>query len=158
MRFEALSQRQIERLAAEIASLSKKGDLVLLSGPLGAGKTTLARAFIRQLISDPSAEVPSPGYTLAQSYAPADGLGPTVWHFDFYRIEDPSEISELGLEEAQAEGVVLAEWPERAGSALAAGGLLISLALATRQRQRQVTIENLGGWSDRLKLLEQAMR
>jgi tRNA threonylcarbamoyladenosine biosynthesis protein TsaE len=157
MRFEALTQLQIESLADEIAALSRRGDLILLAGPLGAGKTTLARALIREFINDPTADVPSPSYTLAQSYRPIGQAEPIVWHFDFYRIEDSSEISELGLEEAQSEGLVLVEWPERAGATLAADGLLISLTLAAQPDERQVELEDLGGWSDRLKIIEKAM-
>ena len=91
-----------------------KGDLIALSGDLGAGKTTLARALIRSLAGDPELDVPSPTFTLVQAY---DTPLP-VSHFDLYRLGDPSEIEELGLDEALDDGVALVEWPERAGSLL----------------------------------------
>ena len=154
MTLESLSQKQIESLAAAIGKLAKKGDLICLSGPLGAGKTTMARAMIRQLLSDPEAEVPSPSYTLAQFYKPIRGDGAAIWHFDFYRIEDTSEITELGLDEALGEGIVLVEWAERAGPALEDQGLLITITLATEARQRHLEIKGFGDWPDRLDAIK----
>ncbi|MDH3737668.1 MAG: tRNA (adenosine(37)-N6)-threonylcarbamoyltransferase complex ATPase subunit type 1 TsaE, partial [Alphaproteobacteria bacterium] len=102
-----------QHLGAAIARLLRTGDVVALYGELGAGKTTLARAVIHELGF--TGEVPSPTFTLVQSYdlSPAD-----VWHFDFYRIDDPQEIIELGIEEALAEAISLIEWPERMGALL----------------------------------------
>lgn len=90
------------------------GDCVALEGDLGAGKSTLSRAFIRALAGDPDLEVPSPTFTLVQNY----DLSIPVAHFDLYRLSDPSELDELGLEEALADGICLVEWPGKAGRGL----------------------------------------
>ncbi|MDN5928263.1 MAG: tRNA (adenosine(37)-N6)-threonylcarbamoyltransferase complex ATPase subunit type 1 TsaE [Hyphomicrobiales bacterium] len=94
----------------DIAAALKPGDVLALEGDLGAGKTSLARAVIRALTGNPSLEVPSPTFTLVQSY---DARIPAR-HFDLYRLSDPGELLELGFDEAREEGVVLVEWPERA--------------------------------------------
>ena len=102
------------------------GDCVALYGDLGAGKSTLSRALIRALAGDPDLEVPSPTFTLVQSY----DLKIPVAHFDLYRLSDESELDELGLEEALAEGICLIEWPSKAGRALPKSRIELHLAFA----------------------------
>jgi tRNA threonylcarbamoyl adenosine modification protein YjeE len=104
------------RLAAEIAAMLKAGDLVTLSGDLGAGKTTFARALIRHLAADDTMDVPSPTFTLVQTYALPRG---TVVHADLYRVADAGELPELGIDEIADSAIVLMEWPDRAGDTLA---------------------------------------
>ena len=103
------SEEETARLGAALAGVAKPGDVITLSGPLGVGKTALARGFIAAL--GYTGEVPSPSFALVQPY---EQLDPTVLHVDLYRIEDPSELDELGLD-ADAGAVLLVEWPERAG-------------------------------------------
>lgn len=95
-----------QRIAARLAP----GDVVALSGNLGTGKTTLARAILAAL--GHTGEVPSPTYTIIETY---DELNPPVVHADFYRLEDPSEVEELGLDDYREGAVLLAEWPDHAG-------------------------------------------
>lgn len=106
---------------AALARVVKAGDVIALSGPLGVGKTALARGFIGALGYE--GEVPSPSFAIVQPY---ETLDPPVWHVDLYRIEDASEIEELGLDSAE-DGVLLVEWPERAGPATWQGALRLSL-------------------------------
>jgi len=103
------SEDETAAAAAALAQASRIGDVITLSGPLGVGKTSFARAFIAAL--GHAGEVPSPSFAIVQPY---EAREPPVWHIDLYRIEDPSEIDELGLDEA-AGAVLLVEWPERAG-------------------------------------------
>jgi tRNA threonylcarbamoyl adenosine modification protein YjeE len=100
----------MSRLGADLARAAKAGDLILLEGDLGAGKSTLARAFIRAFHDTPDLDVPSPTYTLVQHY---DGPVP-VLHVDLYRTRSAAESDELGLSEALETGIVLVEWPQRA--------------------------------------------
>lgn len=100
---------------AALAATLRIGDVVALSGELGAGKTTFARGLIQALGF--AGEVPSPSFPIVIPYAPPD-LRLPLWHVDFYRIEDPQEIEELGLDEARADSVLLIEWPERMGRML----------------------------------------
>lgn len=109
------NEKATGRLAADLAVALEPGDVITLSGDLGAGKTTLARALIRQLAGDDSIAVPSPTFTLVQSY---DLPRFTVVHADLYRVSDPSELSELGLDDFDESAVVLMEWPDRAAAML----------------------------------------
>lgn len=102
------------RFGEDLARAVRPGDLIALSGDLGAGKSTFARALIRAVADDEFLEVPSPTFTLVQSYA----LRIPIAHFDLYRIADAAELDELGLDEALEDGVCLVEWPERAAEAL----------------------------------------
>ena len=104
-----------EQLGATLAERLKRGDVVGLKGPLGSGKTTLARAILRAATGDPDLIVPSPTFTLVEVYDTPRG---TYWHFDLYRLEAPQQAYELGWEEALAGGIALIEWPERLGSLL----------------------------------------
>ena len=100
-----------EALGASLAPLLRAGDVVALSGDLGAGKTSLARGLLAALGLE--GEAPSPSFAIVQPYAPPEVSLP-VLHVDLYRIEDASEIEELGLDEALADSALVVEWPERA--------------------------------------------
>jgi tRNA threonylcarbamoyladenosine biosynthesis protein TsaE len=131
-----------EALAARLAALARPGDAILLSGPLGAGKSALARAFLRALAEDPALEVPSPTFTLVQSYPTPRG---EVFHFDLYRLAGPEGLHELGWEEAR-EGIAVVEWPDRLGPLAPAGALRVALSVAGEDAR----VAELGGWEGRL--------
>ncbi len=97
---------------ARIAAQVRAGDVVALEGGLGAGKTTIARAILASL--GHAGEVPSPTFTIIETYA-APPLSLPVVHADFYRLEDPSELAEIGLDDYREDAVLLAEWPDHAG-------------------------------------------
>jgi tRNA threonylcarbamoyladenosine biosynthesis protein TsaE len=111
------------RLGAAMAQALRPGEAVCLSGPLGAGKSTLARALIRAL-TRPDEEVPSPSFTLAQFY---EGPRLKVAHFDLYRLSSPDEAYEIGLDEALEDGAVVIEWPERLQGRLPADRLDVEI-------------------------------
>jgi len=99
-----------EAFGAALAASLRTGDVVVLFGALGAGKTTLARGLLRGLGHD--GDVASPTFPIVQAYAPPDTRIP-LWHVDLYRIEDASELEEIGLDEARGEAAMVIEWPER---------------------------------------------
>lgn len=135
------------RIARTLAPLLRAGDVVALEGDLGAGKTAFARFLIQALgVED---EVPSPTFTLVQTY-PVEGRDfDAVWHFDLYRIENPDEIDELGMDEALDTGVTLIEWPARMGGILPADRLSIGLGLV--EDRRSMTLSGGPSWTGRLK-------
>ena len=104
------SEAETVALAQAMAARTRAGDALLLSGNLGAGKSTFARAFIRARAGDASLDVPSPSFTLVQTYE----LDPPVTHFDLWRLTGPDDVAELGLDAALA-GIALIEWPDRLG-------------------------------------------
>ena len=130
-----------------IAGELRAGDVLALSGDLGAGKTTLARAIIRAWLDADDAEVPSPTFALAQIY---DGARGRITHFDFYRLESVAEAAETGLDEAIALGATLVEWPERAASLLPADRLDIRIGDIDNGDRRRLTFSGLGGWQKRI--------
>ena len=128
-----------ERLAAIVAAQARPGDVILLSGDLGAGKTHFARAFINAL-SDAAEEVPSPTFTLVQSYAATvGGHRLEIAHFDLYRLKNAREMEELGLEDALNDGAVLVEWPERAPEVLPPDALHVRLKQESGMRNARLT-------------------
>jgi tRNA threonylcarbamoyl adenosine modification protein YjeE len=129
-------------LGARIAEGLERGDTVALEGDLGAGKTTLARAVLRALGVE--GEVPSPTFTLVQLY---ETPRLTVRHYDLYRIENPDELGELGLDEALAEGAALVEWPEHAGGNLAGDRLHVRLR-TTGETSRHAALRGPARWSN----------
>jgi tRNA threonylcarbamoyladenosine biosynthesis protein TsaE len=129
-------------LAASIAAKSRPGDAILLAGPLGAGKTTFARAFIRALAGDENLEIPSPTFTLVQTY---DTGATKIWHFDLWRLDSHHALEELAWDEAQS-GIALVEWPDRLGPLAPAQALRITLTL--QPQGRSITISGPARWFD----------
>ena len=131
-------------LAARLARELRPGDLVLLEGDLGAGKTELARAVIRTRAGAPIT-VPSPTFTILQSY---ELPGLEIGHADLYRITDPGELLELGLEEWMTRGALLVEWPDRAATLWPAERLMVTLASVPEDPgARAVTLAGNGRWA-----------
>lgn len=134
-------QAATEALAARLAAMSRPGDCILLEGPLGAGKSTFARAFLRAAAADPALEVPSPTFTLVQSYDTPRGQ---VFHYDLWRLDGPDALAELDWDEALNQ-IVLVEWPDRLGPLRPADALCIVLTPTGPDSRRA----DLCGWPDR---------
>ena len=127
-------ERATTRLGEDLAMALRAGDVLALSGDLGAGKTTLARGLIRAMAEDARLDVPSPTFTLVQSYETRVPLN----HFDLYRLTSPFELDELGLDEMLATGAALIEWPERAGDRLPKGAVTVELTHAGEGRLARI--------------------
>lgn len=137
-------------LAAALAPLLRRGDILLLDGPLGAGKTSFARALIRAMAGG-LVEVPSPSFNLVLTYDMPAG---TLWHFDLYRVADPRELDELGMDEAFTDGITLIEWPDRLGAGLPDHALTLRLAPDSNNPTAR-RAELIGGesWAQRLSFV-----
>jgi tRNA threonylcarbamoyladenosine biosynthesis protein TsaE len=135
-------ERATADFGGTLARLAQKGDVITLSGPLGVGKTALARGFLAALGHE--GEVPSPSFAIVQPYQELD---PPVWHVDLYRIEQASELEELGLDSA-GEAVLLIEWPERAGAEMWPEALTLSLDFQPNG-ERILTAKVPPSWEDR---------
>lgn len=133
-------------LAERLAPHLRAGDTLLLSGQIGAGKSFFARALIRARIGNPDEEVPSPSFTLVQSY---EAPGGEIWHCDLYRLSDPFELIELGLEEAMGRTICLIEWPDRMGGMAPPEAL--ALAFEARLEEHRLTITGPEAWRARLE-------
>jgi len=127
---------------AGLAKQVRAGDVITLSGDLGAGKTALVRGFLQALGHD--GEVPSPSFAIVQPY---EELDPPVWHVDLYRVEDPSELAELGLD-SLGDSVLVIEWPERAGAGTWPDALRLTLEILGPKRRR-LTAEVPAAWEGR---------
>lgn len=115
-------------LGARLAPLLRAGDTILLEGPIGAGKTHLCRALIQARLAEAGLveDVPSPTYTLVQTYSDGDT---EIWHADLYRLSDPFELIELGLDDAFSSAIALVEWPDRLGDLAPPDALTMTLAI-----------------------------
>ncbi|MCA6226090.1 MAG: tRNA (adenosine(37)-N6)-threonylcarbamoyltransferase complex ATPase subunit type 1 TsaE [Phenylobacterium sp.] len=139
------AEAETEALGRRLAPLLQAGEAICLSGGLGVGKSCLARALIRALTSQDE-EAPSPTFTLVQTYP---GREFEIAHFDLYRLEDPDEAWEIGLEEALDHGAALIEWPERLEGRLPSDRLDLELSVAGEGRTARLT--GHGAWKERIE-------
>ena len=135
-----------EALAARLAPVLGAGDTLLLSGPIGAGKTALSRALIRARLGNPAEDVPSPTFTLVQTYSDGET---EIWHADFYRLSSPDEVVELGLDEAFETAICLIEWPDRLGELTPRDALHITLAAL--EDGHEISFAGSADWTQRLE-------
>lgn len=131
------------RLGEAVAGALRAGEAVCLTGPLGAGKSTLARALVRALTT-PDEDVPSPTFTLVQFY---DASRFPLAHFDLYRLSDPDEAYEIGLDDALEQGAAVIEWPQRLEGRLPPDRLDIDIAIVGEARTARITAH--GAWEGR---------
>jgi tRNA threonylcarbamoyladenosine biosynthesis protein TsaE len=134
------SSDETARVATFLGSHLQAGDVLLLEGPIGAGKTHFARALIQSLLSVPE-DVPSPTFTLVQTY---EGRACEIWHSDLYRLGHPDEVAELGLTDAFDTAICLVEWPDRLGRQAPVRALTLSFAPDKEDDARVLTLR----WSD----------
>lgn len=134
-----------EAVGAALAAIVRPGDVITLEGPLGAGKTSLARGLLAAL--GLAGEAPSPSFAIVQPYAPPEVRLP-VLHVDLYRIDHPSELEELGLDEASGDSLLIVEWPDRAGPDAWPDALAMTLDV-TPDGGRGLTIRRPPAWAMR---------
>lgn len=140
--YSNLTQDALERLASELAIWARPGFAILLDGDLGAGKSTFARAYLRALANDPALDVPSPTFSLLQSY---DSLRVPAAHLDLYRLATLEDARELGIEELAESRILLVEWPDKlAGLKL---GETLAIRFSGTGTLRSLTLEPLGQWT-----------
>lgn len=132
--FELPDEEAGRRFGAALGACLRPGMTVLLDGPVGAGKSHIARAAIRALAGE-ATDVPSPTFTLVQTY---DSPAGEIWHADLYRLSNPAEVAELGLVEAMDSAIVLVEWPERLGHWRPDGAVTLSLSYAGEGRRARL--------------------
>jgi len=140
-------EAKTNELAEKIASILTIGDVLLLSGPIGAGKTFFCRALIRARTGT-TEDIPSPTFTLVQTYPHEKG---DIWHCDLYRLTDPEEATELGLEDAFEDSICLIEWPDRLGSI--APDTALNIAFSAHENGHHARLRCSKLWSDRLDVL-----
>ncbi|MES2034333.1 MAG: tRNA (adenosine(37)-N6)-threonylcarbamoyltransferase complex ATPase subunit type 1 TsaE [Pseudomonadota bacterium] len=133
------------RLGEAVARTIRAGEAVCLTGPLGAGKSTLARALVRALTT-PDEDVPSPTFTLVQFY---EAAAFPIAHFDLYRLSDPDEAYEIGLDEALEEGAAIIEWPQRLEGRLPPDRLDIEIGFDETGDSRRARLTAHGAWEGR---------
>ena len=155
MKIRLASLIDTKKLAVEIARIAKFGDVIALSGNLGAGKTAFAKFFIKELCGE-EVEAPSPTFTLVQTYDAKDASLGEVAHFDFYRLKSADEVVQIGFEDALLGGVCLIEWAEKIGEYMPRDYLKIHLQnVEGDEGARDADLEACGsGWQDRLAALK----
>jgi tRNA threonylcarbamoyladenosine biosynthesis protein TsaE len=136
MNHKRVSQQQLEDLAAQFVLTLKPGDVVYMEGDLGVGKTTFVRAAIQALLGNDE-PVASPTFTILQWY----DADPPIWHYDLYRIMDPDELLELGMDEAFSNGITFIEWPQRMGQMGRRPYYTVKIELASTQEERLLMIQ-----------------
>jgi tRNA threonylcarbamoyladenosine biosynthesis protein TsaE len=145
------SQTATDDLANALAPILGPGDVLLLDGPVGAGKTQFARTLIRALLAAAGTadeDIPSPTFTLVQTYE----AGPLeIWHVDLYRLSGAGEVAELGLEEAFETAVCLVEWPDRLGARAPASALTLAFAYGPTPEARELWLTGPAAWAGRLQ-------
>lgn len=149
---KSLTEAELCHLAGLIAATARAGDLIALEGDLGAGKTTFARALIRAIADNPLEEIPSPTFTLVQTYrTPRMHLA----HYDLYRVTDPDEVIELGLDESLATGIALVEWPDRGGDLVPSDRITIAITDAAdgNPEHRDLFLSGSGSFAVRVSRL-----
>ncbi len=143
--FRLADPEATEAFGASLAPIVRAGDVVTLQGPLGAGKTSIARGLLAAL--GLAGEAPSPSFAIVQPYAPPEVRMP-VLHIDLYRVDDPSELEELGLDEALTDSLLLVEWPDRAGPDAWPDALRVTLDF-TPDGARTLTLKLPPAWERR---------
>ncbi|MEL6523422.1 MAG: tRNA (adenosine(37)-N6)-threonylcarbamoyltransferase complex ATPase subunit type 1 TsaE, partial [Pseudomonadota bacterium] len=151
--FSLADEGATTRFGQRLAGLVGAGDAILLEGPIGAGKSHIARALIQTKLAAEGLyeDVPSPTYTLVQTYMAGEL---EIWHTDLYRLSDTSEVQELGLEDVFDTALCLIEWPDRLGAAAPPDPLKISIEVT--DPGRRLSLEAAGSaWADRLARLSE---
>jgi tRNA threonylcarbamoyladenosine biosynthesis protein TsaE len=143
------SEADTRRLAEALAPGLRPGDTLLLSGPIGAGKTLFARALIQARLARLGRveDVPSPTFTLVQTY---DDGQTEIWHADLYRLSLADEVLELGLEDAFGSSICLVEWPDRLGAAAPTDALTLTFRATEDASTREIRFSGPAAWGDRL--------
>ena len=143
---------ETEELASALKENLQNGDIILLKGEIGAGKTIFARSLIQSAM-DQVEEVPSPTFTIVQTYETKLG---SIWHADLYRLTDQSEIFELGLIDAFVSEIVIVEWPERLGHLEPQDALTVEIIILENDKREVIFSSNSSMWKVRLeKTLQQ---